>query len=30
MNSNEYDFLLGIESYDSNVDFLVEADNYNG
>ena len=24
------DFLLGIESYDSNVHFLVDADNYEG
>ena len=28
MNSDEDDFLLGIESYDSNANFLVDSDNY--
>jgi len=28
MNSYEDDFLLGIESYDSNVNFLIDADSY--
>ena len=29
MNPYEEDFLLGIESYDSNTNFLIDADSYN-